>query len=160
MRGFTRLIAVASVALAGCSAPETTKAPLVPSTAASAPTTQPAPVTTVAFVPPGCTPATADDVQAITADLPAGQRLGEAFTTTTGARRWINANIYDAAGRRLSSADVWIIDNGKIWGLSSDARRSSPDGRRLPGNPSAGDDVAANLQTQCVVPALQHQNGK
>lgn len=154
-----------NAAPASSDAPASTAQPTTAASAStSAPTTAPVPVpstTAAPIVPTGCTPADAGDVQRIAAGLKRGTGIGEAFVTTIGARKWINANIYDGADKRLSSADVWIIEgNGTIYALSGGARddTSFADGRKQPDRPSAGDDVATALQKQCVEPALQARN--
>lgn len=132
---------VLALALGACAAPSETSS-----------TTQ---STEPAVIAPGCTRADPIDAAAITAGLQSGHTLGEAFVAAIGARRWVNANVYDATGRRASSADVWIIEPTGVYAISGSASKLSTfaDGRRLPDRPSAGDDIAYRLQTDCVIPA-------
>lgn len=60
---------------------------------------------------------------------------------------YIGGNI-DKAGSRESSGDVWLLSDGVLYALSSDARRRTmlPDGRDLA---SAGDDYGSEL-INCV----------
>jgi hypothetical protein len=160
--------------VAGCSAAPSASglrsgSTIAPATSASAsaalPTGKAVPTTStspVSLAPPeGCTLATDDDVTSINTGLTGkAVRIDEAFVADVEGRRWINANVYDRDGSRLSSADVWVIVGGNVYSLSGSARdlSSFPDGRDLPGHPSAGDPVAYTLQQDCVVPYLQAKN--
>ena len=165
-RQFVAVAACAAVALAGCSSGETTT-PEPSSTSSSVSTTAPssetaptsteaAPVTEPAETPAGCTPATEDEMAPISAALTGdAASLGGLFTEYDGTYHYFGANIYDAEGERVSSADVWIIDSGVPYALSGGAREYTllPDGRDLPGSPSAGDDTGSAVQ-DCSASAL------
>jgi len=104
---------------------------------------------------PGCNAASADAVTAITATLIGdAKRIGEAFVIEENERRYIGANTYDAAGKPLSAADVWIIERNKVYALSSGARTHSnaADGRELPDKPVAGVGPG-RFVSECVRPA-------
>lgn len=157
------LLFIVFLAIAALTSPKKDTATPPPATTAP-PTTAAALATSTTIAPtsPGCEPATPTEVQVIEAGLTGkAKRLGEAFAAVDAQRRRIiSANMYPATGDRMSSADVWIIADGKIYALSSDARKSSsfPDGRQLPGNPSAGDEISFQLQG-CIVNSLRAENG-
>lgn len=70
----------------------------------------------------------------------------------------VGGNIVDPSGKRVSSADSWVMSGGAIYGLSSDARRHTlvPDGRDLiPGNWATYNDAVG----ECVVAATRAANG-
>ncbi|MGY1865267.1 hypothetical protein [Nocardia gipuzkoensis] len=58
--------------------------------------------------------------------------------------------------RKVSSADVWIVDGPAVYALSSDARRRTtlPDGRQVA---SAGDNYGTKVQG-CVTTAERTRN--
>jgi len=90
---------------------------------------------------PGCIVATDDAVVLITATLIGdAKKIGETYAIEENNRRYIGANIYDAAGKSLSTGDIWILESNKVYALSSGARShsSGADGRELPDKPSAG----------------------
>jgi hypothetical protein len=100
-----------------------------------------------------CTPATPEDITAITATLTTpGAQLNRAFVTTSPDHRFVTANIDDTAGERLSSADTWAIDQtGTIYAVSSSARdlSTAPDGSSLPGGHEAtGADIDCIISQQ------------
>lgn len=141
--------------------PATTRPPVeVTSTSGPAPTTatsQPTSTTTSGppSTGPGCEPAAKGDVALVTAALTGrATRLGEAYVVVDGTSRFVGANIYGESGPRLSSADVWVIVDGQAYALSGGARSSSnlPDGRKLPGRPSAGDGPGLVVE-ECVAAA-------
>ena len=142
---------------------------IIPPTTTSTTTTTTAPVTTTTelvatppttpFVAPGCQRAAPEDVAVIEASLVDGAyRLGEAFVGKSGERTYIVADIYDAAGNQLSTADVWAVDRGQVFTLSGGARRYDPDlpeAARLPYPSTASDPVPLLLIAACVVPSLR-----
>jgi len=96
----------------------------------------------------------------IEASLTGGaETLGEVFVAYDGYT-WIGANIYGADGSKLSNADVWIVDEVLPMALSGSARQYSLllDGRDLPRNPSAGDDIGLRVR-DCTTAAVQQANG-
>jgi hypothetical protein len=107
---------------------------------ASAP--PPAPVAaTTTTARPGCNDALPEVVTAITSTLIGdAKKIGKAFMLEENNRQYVGANVYDAAGKELSTGDVWIIEKGKVYSLSTGARTHSnaADGRELPDKPSAG----------------------
>lgn len=117
-------------------------------------TTAPATTTAPPEPTPGCTPADQADIDAITAGLTGGAtRIAEAYQVTgADGIRYIGANIYDAAGDKLSSADVWAFDGTDAYSLSGSARNDYstrlPDGRDLGGDLgiSAGDEYGTQAQ--------------
>lgn len=46
---------------------------------------------------------------------------------------YVGGNIFDSTGQKVSSQDTWVMSNGQLYALTSDARRRTllPDGRDL-----------------------------
>lgn len=90
----------------------------------------------------------------------AGLRLADGYIEQGEAgSQYFGANFFDEEGKRVSSADVWLLKGGVVYSLSSDARsRSSfPDGRRSPGA-SAGDEFGQRVQ-DCVTADILSGDG-
>ncbi len=121
----------------------------------TAPATTPPPNTThqqTTTTPPACRPASPSDVKVVEATLTNGaDHVGESFASGGGrdGYRLIAANIYDGAGARTSSSDVWVIKGEVLFALSGGARSASlaPDGRTI--GLSAGSEDALALMA-CV----------
>jgi hypothetical protein len=113
-------------------------------------------------MPTGCTPATADQVEAITSNLAgSGNQLVDAFTVTTDSRYvLVIANLHSAGGNRLSSADVWAWHptSGELYAVSSGAQDYSilPASDRLDDNPVG--DPAIIQTTDCLIASAQQRN--
>lgn len=150
MRGWAWVVVPAL--LVGCSSdsdPELVTTTLsIPATSTSSTATSSSTTTTV---PVQCDPASGAEVATVSAALTAGAtRLGEAFSSTEGDLRWFAANVYEG-DIRVSTADVWVFVGATPYALSGSAREYTllPDGRDLPGSPSAGDEMAQALM-ECV----------
>lgn len=106
----------------------------------------------------GCEPAPralVERVEANLADEATALRLAYTAADEAG-RTLLGASVYAQDGYRLSSADTWVVDRGKVYALSGSANEYSdfPDGRDLPGSPSAGGRVPLEVQQDCTIPAI------
>lgn len=96
-----------------------------------------------------CDPAPSAIVDLINASFTTGERLTDAQSVTSiKDMTCLGGNIEFANGVRVSSADVWVVQHGAVFALSSDARRRTllPVGRDIA---SAGDEYGAAVQ-ECV----------
>jgi hypothetical protein len=110
---------------------------------------------TTANARPGCIVAPSDAVLTITTALTGdAKKVGETFGIEEGKRRYIGGNIYDGAGKSLSTGDVWIIEENKLYALSAGARSNTkaPDGRELPDKPASGVGNA-RFVSECARPS-------
>lgn len=110
-----------------------------------------APTTVAPVVAGGCESAPLGVLVTINNALTSPGVLTEtAMVTDAEGRQWIGANITTHDGRRVSSADVWVVNGNIIYALSGGARGNSTlhDGRHLLGL-SAGDDTGIAVQ-DCV----------
>lgn len=126
---------------AAAPAPMTTRPIVIGGRTTAAPTTA---------AQPGCAPAPLGVVATINDSLTSPGALTEtAMVTDAQGRQWIGANITHD-GKKLSSADVWVVNGGIIYALSGGARGNSTlhDGRHLL-NLSAGDEAGLAVQS-CV----------
>jgi hypothetical protein len=113
--------------------------------AAPPPAAPPAPTT---VVEPPCRAAPSGVVAAITAAFTDGEQLNNVQAVNAPQdMTYVGGNI-TRGGEVLSHADVWLVQHGKIYALSSDARRRTllPDGRDVA---SAGDEYGTAVQA-CV----------
>ena len=164
-------IGLATVLAAGCVSGEGHDIAVVirTTTTTSTTTTTTAPTTTtsvvvavpdtVPFVPAGCKPAAQQDIDVIRSSMVDGaSRLGEAFVGVTDGRSYIVADIYDAAGNQLSTADVWLVERSQVFNLSGGARRYTPnlpDAAYLSRPPTERDPVPLLLLSACLIPSLR-----
>lgn len=83
-----------------------------------------------------CTPADPDTIATVEVGLTGdADHLEMAFQEADPfGHVWISAHIYDAAGKRVSSSDTWVIIDGLPFAYTSSAREYStwPDGRDHP----------------------------
>lgn len=163
---------VASSVLIACSGGSGTDATTTTAAAAvDIPRISPVPITTpppptpappagpVPSAGPGCGEAPSRIVEMINAAFTNGEHL-ENMQSVSGPSGMVivGGNIVDASGTRVSSADSWMMSDGAIYGLSSDARRHTllPDGRDLiPGNWATYNDAVG----ECVAAATRSANG-
>jgi len=163
--------AVVLLGLAACDTDTVTSAaddPAPASTDTTTPATEPPdtePAAPDISMPDWCVPAELADLDAVQAALAgSGNTLADAFTVTDAAGyRYLVANINDAAGERLSSADIWIFDPepgplGPLFAASSSAEEYSilPSAENLPAADPFGPDVYA--LTDCVIASAQLRN--
>jgi len=113
-------------------------------------------------MPAGCTPATPDQIAAVTQALSgADNQLSDAFIATTdGGWTVLVANLDSAAGERLSSADAWgwHPGSGDLYSISSGAQEYSV----LPMSSGLADDPVADPiigdQIGCLAASAQARN--
>jgi hypothetical protein len=124
-----------------------------PSTLQAAPppprTPQYTPPPTVAAPTIPCKPAPDNLVAVINASFTdSSEQLVRAVSVEAPKDMIYIAGDIEAAGRRVSSADVWMFQHGAMFALSSDARRRTifADGRDFA---SAGDEYGAAVQ-ECI----------
>ncbi|MFD6197230.1 hypothetical protein ACFWE3_11050 [Mycobacteriaceae bacterium NPDC060252] len=82
----------------------------------------------------GCKGAPAKIVDIINSSFTDGERLEQSQSVDGPSGTVIvGGNIVSTAGERISSHDSWLMSGGKVFGLSSDARRHTllPDGRKV-----------------------------
>lgn len=81
-----------------------------------------------------CKRAPAKIVEIINSSFTDGQHLeqGQSVDGPSGSVI-VGGNIISSSGDRVSSHDSWLMNDGKVFGLSSDARRHTllPDGRKM-----------------------------
>jgi hypothetical protein len=121
----------------------------------SAPPPAPAAAVTTVNSRPGCIPAPAEPELLITPTLIGdAKKIREIYMIEENNRRYIGANIYDGAGKELSTGDVWILEGTKVYALSSGARSNSSgaDARELPDKPSSGTGNS-RFVAECARPA-------
>lgn len=90
------------------------------------PTAQPEPL--------ACHEAPSVIVETINAAFTNGEHLEHAQSVNgSHAETYVGGNIVDAGGTELSTQDSWVLSNGVVYALTSDARRHTtlPDGRDL-----------------------------
>jgi hypothetical protein len=170
-RAWLAVSVMAALGLAGCgSSPGAGSPPssLPPAVEASVPTTSTTLATTTTSrltdPDPSCTPAAEADVDQIeTLLVEPAVRLGDAYTARgPNGFVYVGANIYDAAGERISHQDAWVRDDQVWYALTGSAREYStwPASRdfldRMPvtEQPRPGDDTAQGLFSSCVGPAV------
>lgn len=131
----------------------TTQAPVTTTPATTTTTAPPAPRPRA--VPEGCTPASESLVatveRGITED---GVSLADAFVSGgPDGETYFAANMFDESGRRVSSVDLWVVKDGVVYALSSDARDGDfPDGRRVFTSPASHE--AREPATDCATQAI------
>src|SRR5690348_12022367 len=112
----------------------------------------PVPGTTVNASPSGCEAAPQEIVDKINEAFTGGEHL-EHVQAIEGphAMTYVSGNIFTAAGVKESSQDTWVVYDGNVYALTSDARKRTTlqDGRDLPEHynswPQYNDQVS-----QCV----------
>ena len=131
-RGGFVALAVAPLLLAGCTSPDRNLAatpspsdsfiPVPPSMSAST-------------APAGCQDAPSRIVDIIDASLTDGEHL-EHTQAIEGphSTTYVGGNIFGANGMKVSSQDTWVLSNGQVYAITSDARQRTllPDGRHVP----------------------------
>lgn len=135
--------AAIAISVAACGSPSTT------ATSTTTTTTPPtvAPTASERWLAPStssstaaaaaCDEAPARVVEMINAAFTNGEHLEHAQAVRgPNAMTFVGGNIYDAAGERVSSEDAWVLSNGAVYALTSDARRRTllQDGRDLDQN--------------------------
>lgn len=136
------LFGACTVFLASVSEPERSK----PAAKSSAPPTA---TSAVARAAVGCSAAPAKIVEIINASFTDDEHLeqGQSVDGPSGTVI-VGGNIVSNTGDRVSSHDSWLMSGGKMFGLSSDARRHTllPDGRKMLVDWSTYNDAVA----ECV----------
>ncbi|MCV7173869.1 hypothetical protein H7I41_28500 [Mycobacterium manitobense] len=143
--------AIAAVlVIAGCGGPD--RPPKSTTVSYGAPlVTEPAieqPVTTVSPAA-NCTEAPTAIVDMINAAFTDGEQLEHTQAVNApDATTYVGGNIFGADGTKASSQDTWLVSNGAVFAITSDARRRTllPDGRDI--DPAWGQYNAAVYQ--CV----------
>lgn len=112
----------------------------------------------------GCPPADPDDVEAIQRVIDDGLvvLLAHAMTAPDG-RTAMAGSVYDVAtGDRISSADVWLVDDDhQVWSLSGNQTFfNGPDARDLSAGLNAGTEPFAGLRDRCAAHALLAHRGQ
>ncbi|MFD3812154.1 hypothetical protein [Rhodococcus sp. NPDC058639] len=138
----------------------TTTVAATTSTAAttSAPASTSASALTTTALDPRCTAAPSGTVTLVDTALVDDVHLQDPWTVEGEGVTYVAGNIHDAAGERVSSADVWALSDGVLYSLSSDARERSVavDGRSILGI-SAGDEYGSLVQN-CVATSVRNRN--
>lgn len=107
-----------------------------PSAGTSPATTAPVALPTMAAPPSTCSDAPTAIVDIINASFTDGQHLEHAQAVTgPNSTTYVGGNIFDAAGVKESSQDTWVLSDGVVYAITSDARQRTtlPDGRDVEG---------------------------